>query len=88
MWGSIKLVFRFIVQMVVATVLFAVVAGLAYALSLGTEWLHDKGLPYYVYVVVLALSVLVFGLDVLCFGVFVIAEAIRLIREIIDEARK
>jgi hypothetical protein len=42
MWGSIKLVFRFIVQMLVAGLLFAIVGGVTYVLWLGSEWLQNN----------------------------------------------
>jgi hypothetical protein len=75
-------VLRFVVRIVGAAVLFAVVAAVAYVLWLGTEWLHING-PQYLYIGSAAVTGLLFALDIICFLVFVIAEAYKFIREII-----
>jgi len=85
MWATLKFVARFALQMMVAGVLFAVVAGVAYFLSLGTEWLHQHGFPDHLYLAAWGVTELLYGLDVLCFVVFVVAEAVKLIREIVQD---
>jgi hypothetical protein len=87
MLESLKLVGRFVVQMIVATVLFAVVAGLAYLLWRGTQWLQQQGVPDHLYVGAWAITELLFGLDVLCFVVFTVGETIKLLRAIIKDMR-
>jgi hypothetical protein len=73
--------------MIVAAVLFAAVAGVAYILSLGAGWLQQQGAPGYLQWAVTAVTELLFGLDVLCFVVFAIGETIKLLREIIKDVR-
>jgi hypothetical protein len=84
--NSLKLVGRFLVQMVVAASLFAAVAGVAYLLWLGTQWLQRQGVPDHLYLAAWFVTELLYGLDVLCFVVFAVAETIKLLREILREA--
>jgi hypothetical protein len=79
---TFELVGRFVVQMIVAAVLFAVVAGVAFLLWAFTEWLKQKGVPDHIYVGSWVVAELLFWLDVLCFVLFAIAEAYKLLREI------
>lgn len=88
MWESLQFVARFALQMVVAAALFALVAGVAYLLSLGTDWLHRHGFPDHLYLAAWAVTELLYGLDVLCFVIFATAEAVKLISEIIQDVRR
>ena len=76
---SIKLLFHFVLHIVIA-------AG-AYLLWLGTEWLRARGFPDELYWGVWFVAELTFGLDVLCFVVFVLAEVWKLVREIVESVR-
>jgi hypothetical protein len=80
---SLELVGRFVVQMIVAGFLFATVAGVAYLLWEGTEWLKQQGVPDHIYLGSWVVTELLFWLDVLCFVVFAVAETIKLLREIL-----
>jgi hypothetical protein len=82
MWETIQLVLRFVVQMLVAAVLFAAVAGIAFGLSLGSEWLQKQGVPDYINLGVSGVTALLFTLDVICFVCFTVAEAWKLLRDI------
>ena len=73
---------RFVLQIVVGALLFAVVAGVAYLLSLGTKWLEAQGAPEHVVFGARAITELLFGLDVLCFVVYVLGETVKLLRAI------
>jgi len=79
---TFELVGRFLVQVVVASFLFAAIALIAYLLWLFTESLRQHGAPEHIYLGSLFVSELIFGLDVLCFVLFVLAETFKLIREI------
>jgi hypothetical protein len=79
---TLELVGRFVVQMIVAAVLFAIVAGVAYLLWLFTQWLRQHGVPDHIYLGSLVVAELLFWLDVLCFVGFVVAEAYKLLRDI------
>jgi hypothetical protein len=87
MFDSISLVARFVVQMIVAAVLFAIVAGVAYLLWLGTQWLQKQGVPDHIYLASWAVTELLWGLDVLCFVVFAFGETWKLLREIVHSVR-
>jgi hypothetical protein len=80
-----NIVIRFVLQMIIGAILFAIVAGVAYLLWLGTEWLRQKGVPDHFYLAAWACTELLFWLDVLCFVVFVVGEAIKLVRDIIRD---
>jgi integral membrane sensor domain MASE1 len=79
---SLELVLRFAVQMLVAAALFSAVAGIAFLLWLGTEWLYKQGIPDYMHLGLSAITALLFSLDVLCFVCFTIAESWKLLRAI------
>jgi len=74
--------------MIVAALLFAALAGVAYILWLGTEWLERQGVPAYLHVGVLGIAIFLFGLDVLCFVVFALGETIKLLLEIYEDIRR
>jgi len=84
----LKFVGLFVLRMVVGAVLFAIIAGVAYVLSLGTEWLSQQGTPEYLHRSVSAVVAFLFGLDVLCFVVFAVGETIKFIREIVRDVRQ
>lgn len=71
---------RFVLHMVVGTFLFAVVAGLAVLIWLGTQWLENVGVPSYISTITEGVAVLFFALDILCLVIFVIAETLKLLR--------
>ena len=75
-----EIVGRFVVQMVVGTFLFGIVAGAAVLVWLGTQWLEKLGVPYYIYGVAEAVAILFFALDILSLALFVIAETLKLLR--------
>ena len=68
--------------MLVAAVLFSAVAGIAYVLWLGAEWLQKQGVPDYINLGVSGVTALLFTLDVICFICFTVAEAWKLMRDI------
>lgn len=79
---SLELVLRFVVQMLTAAVLFSAVAGIAYILWLGTQWLQKQGVPDYIQLGVSGVTALLFSLDVLCFVGFTVAESWKFLRAI------
>jgi len=81
---NIKLLFHFVIHMLLASVLFAAVTSFAFGLWWFTEWLKSLGAPYPLWIVCYGISELVFWLDALCFLVYVGVEAYNLIREIFD----
>lgn len=81
-----KPVWRLVRRIAIAVGLFAVLAGAAFLLWLGTEWLHSLGAPDYLYRSCLLITELLFALDVICFLVFTLAETIKFIRDIISGA--
>jgi hypothetical protein len=76
----LEIVGRFALHMVVGTLLFAVVAGLAVLIWVGTQWLEKMGVPYYIFTITEGVAVLFFALDILCLVIFVIAESLKLLR--------
>src|ERR1043166_7555795 len=66
--------------MVVGTFLFAVVAGFAVLVWIGTQWLARAGVPYYISMGAEGVAILFFALDILCLALFVIAETLKLLR--------
>jgi hypothetical protein len=76
----LEIVGRFVLHMVVGTFLFAIVAGLAVLLWVGTQWLEKVAVPYYISTITEGVAVLFFALDILCLVVFVIAETLKLLR--------
>ena len=81
MQKSLELVGRFVVQMIVAAVLFAIVASVATLLWSFTEWLKQRGVPDHIYGGSWIVAELLFWLDVLCFVLFVLAETFKLLRQ-------
>jgi hypothetical protein len=76
----LEIVGRFVLHMVVGTFLFAIVAGLAVSIWLGTQWLEKAGVPYCISAITEGVAVLFFALDILCLVLFVIAETLKLLR--------
>ena len=82
MWKTIQLVLQFLIEMLVAAVLFIAVAGIAYVLWLFAEWLKKQGVPDYINLGVAGVTALLFALDVICFVCFTIAQSWKLLRDI------
>jgi hypothetical protein len=76
----LDIVGRFVLHMVVGTLLFGAVAGFAIAIWTGTRWLENLGVPFYIYWATEGVAVLFFALDILCLVIFVIAETLKLLR--------
>ena len=76
----LEIVGRFVLHMVIGTILFAIVAGLAVGIWVGTRWLEGLGVPFYIYWVTEGVAVLFFALDILCLVVFVVGETLKLLR--------
>ena len=72
-------------QMIIGSTLFAIVAGAAYVLWLGTVWLEAQKVPYHLLFGAEAVAYLLFGLDVLCFVVYSLGETFKLLRDIIRD---
>lgn len=75
-----EVVGRFVVQMVVGTFLFGIVAGVAVLVWLGTQGLEKLGVPYYISGGAEAVAILFFAIDIVSLALFVIAEALKLFR--------
>jgi hypothetical protein len=82
---TLKIVFLFVFHIVVASVLFAVLALAAFLLWRFTEWLKQLGAPEQIWYTCEFLSDLIFYLDVLCFLVFSGVEVWRLVSRMYEQ---
>jgi hypothetical protein len=87
MTATLKLFCHFILHMVVAGLLFGVVAGLASLLWYGTTLMEQYHVPYEIWIVCFLVSELLFWLDVVCLLIFVSAQAWKFIVEIYQNLR-
>jgi hypothetical protein len=87
MIGTILLIGRFFVQVLVGAVLFLLIASVAWGLSEATELLKARNTPWHLWFFIEVLSEAVFAVDAVCFIAFISIEAYMLIGLMYRNAR-
>lgn len=83
-----KLIFRFLLHIVIGALLFAVVAGVATVLWYGTVLMREFHVPALICTVCEWVSELLFVLDVVCLTFFMSVEVWKLLRDVWGSLRE
>lgn len=79
---NLRLLFHFVVHILVGAIIFSVLAVAALALWELTEWMKNVHAPFELWIVCHGVADLLFFVDVICFVLFTLAEGLKLVREI------
>lgn len=78
----------FAAQVVIGTILFAIVLGVAFALSWLVTRMQTAGAPEWMIKGAHWAEFAVFGLDLFLFGLFLISEALKFVRALLRDWRR
>ena len=79
---NISLLGHFLVHVLVASILFILIAGAAVIVWRFTLWIKALGAPYEIWAGCDLVADLLFAVDVICASFFVVVEGWKLVREI------
>ena len=88
MGQKLELLGHFVVHVLVASLLFLLIAGGAILIWEFTNWIRALGAPYEIWVPCHAVADLIFFTDVICASFFVVVEGWRLLRTIAAGGRR